>query len=315
MKTEPVDARARRRPRKLSRAHCVLRLPATGPQPDIAFGAYQRGEYLAAFKEASRRASEQGDPVAMTLLGDLYSNGYGVPKDEKKALAWFSLAADRGQREAIFALAMARFNGRGGPKDRAEAAALLEKAAKAGHVAAAYNLALLYLEGQDVPPNNARAVELLTHCRRCRKPGGAVRARDPLQGGQRRREGSGARPRSCCRLRRAAGVLDAEVEYAIALFNGTGVPKDESAAAALVPQGRAQGQSDRAEPARAHPRDRPRPSGRPGRRGALAHHRAHAGHLGRLARDLHAETAAPPSARTPRRPPSSGSPTRAVPRS
>ncbi|MEA2928427.1 MAG: uncharacterized protein QOG38_855, partial [Hyphomicrobiales bacterium] len=59
-------------------------LPATGPQPDIAFGAYQRGEYLAAFKEASRRASEQGDPVAMTLIGDLYANGYGVPKDEKK---------------------------------------------------------------------------------------------------------------------------------------------------------------------------------------------------------------------------------------
>ena len=36
---------------------------------------------------ASRRASEQGDPVAMTLLGELYANGYGVAKDEKKALA------------------------------------------------------------------------------------------------------------------------------------------------------------------------------------------------------------------------------------
>src|SRR4051812_10752169 len=61
---------------------------------DIAYGAYQRGYYLQAFNEATRRAGE-GDPVAMTLLGDLFSNGYGVPKDEKKALAWFSLAADR----------------------------------------------------------------------------------------------------------------------------------------------------------------------------------------------------------------------------
>ena len=50
----------------------------------------------------------------MTLLGELYANGYGVPKDEKKALAWFSLAADRGDRQAIFALAMFRFAGRGG---------------------------------------------------------------------------------------------------------------------------------------------------------------------------------------------------------
>ena len=57
-------------------------------QGDVAFGAYQRGYYLAAFKEATRRAGE-GDPVAMTLLGDLYSNGYGVAKDEKKAIAWF----------------------------------------------------------------------------------------------------------------------------------------------------------------------------------------------------------------------------------
>ena len=92
-------------------------------QGDVAFGAYQRGYYLAAFKEATRRASEQGDPVAMTLLGDLYSNGYGVAKDEKKALAWFSLAADRGDKQAIFALAMARFAGRGGAQDLAEAEA------------------------------------------------------------------------------------------------------------------------------------------------------------------------------------------------
>src|SRR5262249_55502549 len=81
--------------------------PQTPPdaKADIAFGAFQRGLYLEAFKEATRRAGE-GDAIAMTLLGELYANGYGVPKDEKKALAWFSLAADRGDRQAIFALAM-----------------------------------------------------------------------------------------------------------------------------------------------------------------------------------------------------------------
>src|SRR6267154_1856883 len=101
--------------------------PATmAEQGDVAYGAYQRGYYLEAFKEATRRAGE-GDPVAMTLLGDLYSNGYGIAKDDKKALAWFSLAADRGDKQAIFSLAMARFAGRGGAQDLAEPAALLEK--------------------------------------------------------------------------------------------------------------------------------------------------------------------------------------------
>ena len=162
---------------------------------------FQRGHYLEAFKEATARASEQGDPVAMTLLGELYANGYGVAKDEKKALAWFSLAADRGDRQAIFALAMFRFAGRGGAQDQAEAAALLEKAAKLGHVAAAYNLALLYLEGQQVRQDVARAAELLRMRGRCRQPRGAVRARNPLQGRQRRHEGSGGRRKAARRGR------------------------------------------------------------------------------------------------------------------
>ena len=53
-----------------------------GQQPDIAYGAYQRGYFLTAFAEATRRAGEKNDARAMTLLGELYSNGFGVPLDE-----------------------------------------------------------------------------------------------------------------------------------------------------------------------------------------------------------------------------------------
>ena len=38
---------------------------AMAGEGDVAYGAYQRGYYLEAFKEATRRAGE-GDPVAMT---------------------------------------------------------------------------------------------------------------------------------------------------------------------------------------------------------------------------------------------------------
>jgi TPR repeat protein len=205
-------------------------VPASGGA-DLAYGAYQRGYYLEAFQEATRRAGD-GDPVAMTLLGDLYSNGYGIPKDDKKALAWFSLAADRNEKQAIFALAMAKFAGRGTAQDMPEAAALLERAAKLGHVAAAYNLALLYLDGQSVRPDMARAAALL----RGAADAGSPEAQYALATLYKEGNGVPKDPGAAAKLLAAAtrgGNPAAEVEYAIALFNGSGVPKDEGAAAAL----------------------------------------------------------------------------------
>ena len=95
----------------------VTGAPATADSGDVAFGAYQRGHYLTAFAEATKRVAA-GDAKAMALLGELYANGFGVPRDDKKAAEWYALAADRGDREAMFALAMFRIGGRGGPRDR-----------------------------------------------------------------------------------------------------------------------------------------------------------------------------------------------------
>src|SRR6185295_18547506 len=89
--------------------------PATGPELDLAYGAYQRVYYLSAFNTATQRIEKLGDIKAMTLLGELYSNGYGVMQDDNKAAEWYRLAAERGDREAMFALAMFRMGGRGGP--------------------------------------------------------------------------------------------------------------------------------------------------------------------------------------------------------
>ncbi len=44
------------------------------------------------------RAAEAGDAVAQLNLGDLYSQGLGVPRDEVSAYVWFSLAAAQGRR-------------------------------------------------------------------------------------------------------------------------------------------------------------------------------------------------------------------------
>jgi len=75
----------------------VAAQPATAPnEPDIAYAEYQRGRYVGAFKEAMRRVEEKSDPKSMTLLGELYADGLGVPNDDKKAAEWYKLAAARG---------------------------------------------------------------------------------------------------------------------------------------------------------------------------------------------------------------------------
>ena len=90
------------------------------------------------------------------MLGELYANAMGVKRDYAKAAEWYKRAADGGDREGMFALAMLRLAGRGGPVNREEAVKLLASAAKLGNPKAAYNLALLYLDGQTLPQDVKR---------------------------------------------------------------------------------------------------------------------------------------------------------------
>ena len=127
---------------------------------DLAYGAYQRGFYITAFAIATRRVEEKGDVRAMTLLGELYARGYGIARDDAKAADWYRLAADRGDREAMFALAMFHLGSRISNATSEQGKRLLAAAAKLGHAAAAYDLALLYMEGRLFPQDFARAAEL-----------------------------------------------------------------------------------------------------------------------------------------------------------
>ena len=73
----------------------------------------------------------------MTLLGELYAHGFGVGRNDKKATEWYRLAADRGDREAMFALAVFHLSGRAGAVNREQAAKLLAASAKLGQLSAA----------------------------------------------------------------------------------------------------------------------------------------------------------------------------------
>ena len=54
----------------------------------------------------------------MTLIAEIYSNGFGVKQDDAKAAEWYKRATDMGDPEAMFGLAMLKISGRGGAQDR-----------------------------------------------------------------------------------------------------------------------------------------------------------------------------------------------------
>ncbi len=177
--------------------------------PDLAYGAFQRGYFLTAFSLATDRVTNATDPKAMTLLGELYASGLGVPQDDQRAAEWYRLAAARGDSNAMFALAIFAIKGRAGPRDRQvyiegqmfpqdlnRAAELLRIAAQAGSADAQYALGTFYKAGRGVPQDTRQAVQLWEQAA-------------------------------------LADNTDAQVEYAIALYNGDGVEPNQEAATAL----------------------------------------------------------------------------------
>ena len=60
---------------------------------------YDQGDYATALKEF-RVLAEQGDAAAQYNLGLMYADGRGVPQNDKKAVRWFRLAAEKGNADA-----------------------------------------------------------------------------------------------------------------------------------------------------------------------------------------------------------------------
>ena len=200
--------------------------------PDIAYGAYQAGHYRRALAEALKRIeADNNDAAAMTLVGELYRQGLGVPPDQKVATEWYERAETRGDINAAFALATQLLDDKSGKRDPARAGALLEKAAAAGHPAANYNLAIALLAANR-EADDKRAVASLETAAKA-QVGDAMYALGVLAKQGRGMPESEEVAARWMKQAAAAGNIAGEVEYAIMLFNGTGVEKNEAAAASL----------------------------------------------------------------------------------
>ena len=69
-----------------------------GPIED-SIKAYRGGDYKTAYQLIKPQA-EKGDAVAQFIVGYMYDEGKGVPKDYDEAVKWYRRAAKQGNKEA-----------------------------------------------------------------------------------------------------------------------------------------------------------------------------------------------------------------------
>ena len=86
--------------------------------------------------QALRRAAKQGDATARHRLGELYRDGAGLVRNERKAVDWFRQAAEQGYAPAQTSLGWMYMYGRGVAQDDKEAMKWFRLAAAQGYVQA-----------------------------------------------------------------------------------------------------------------------------------------------------------------------------------
>lgn len=115
--------------------------------------------YKEACKGLEIRARE-GDAAAQYYLAECYSSGDGVEKNDKEALKWYTLSANKGYSNAQRVLAMLYINGYGGVKQsKSEAIKWYKLAAQNGNDEAQYYIACYYYDGDGVPKSYTEAAK------------------------------------------------------------------------------------------------------------------------------------------------------------
>ena len=123
--------------------------------------AYSRGEYATALG-IYRPLADHGQALAEYILGLMYANGQGVPKDYAEALKWHLKAAEQGEAKAQFSVGLMYFKGLGTEKNLAEAFKWYARAANQGDPIAQYNLAAMYAQGEAVKRDPVNALMFYT---------------------------------------------------------------------------------------------------------------------------------------------------------
>jgi TPR repeat protein len=107
--------------------------------------------------ENAKAKAENGDAKAQTFLGDCYSIGKGVPKDEAEAVKWWLKSAEQNDVYAQCFLGLSYYNGEGVRRNYAEAFKWLLKAAEQNNADAQDYLGVCFNMGNGVPQDYVEA--------------------------------------------------------------------------------------------------------------------------------------------------------------
>ena len=110
--------------------------------------------------EYYQKAVKNGDYSCYQAIGVCYANGIGVSADEKKAIEYFELAAKKGVAEAYHSLALCYHLGRGTKRNMKKAVEFYQKAADLNYAMSEVNLGNLYRDGEGVKMDLKMAYEL-----------------------------------------------------------------------------------------------------------------------------------------------------------
>lgn len=99
------------------------------------------------------------DAQELLRLGELYAYGKYVPRDDKKAVQFFLMAAEKGNMEAQYKLGVMYEGGFGVTQDFATAYTWYQQAAQQGHGAAANNIGTMYEKGKGVNTDPVEAIK------------------------------------------------------------------------------------------------------------------------------------------------------------
>lgn len=172
--------------------------------------------------------AEKGDVRAMVMLGTMYQAGYGVQEDAREAARWYTLAADKGNKDALFSLAMMLLDGSLGTIDKVRGIPLLVKAAEGGNPAAQYNLGLL--ASNEDPPDWTRAFQWFARSAELGMAEGEYNL-GILYAEGKSVEKNLVTAASWYAKAASQGMADAALDYGVMVYRGEGVQKDEKVGA------------------------------------------------------------------------------------
>ena len=120
---------------------------------------FERKEYTQAL-QWYEKAAQQDNVDAILQLIEIYENGYGVTKDEKKGVMYEKKAAGLGSAKAQYYLGGTYYNGYGGEaKNLSKAVEWYRKAAEQGYKYAQKSLGRCYYYGNGVTEDSNKALE------------------------------------------------------------------------------------------------------------------------------------------------------------